>query len=481
MFLNAVNWNDPILLKIDKKMNQLIIKQVHVKQGIIIILMLLFFSDAAFAALAQVKGFRMWASPDSTRLVIELSKSATHSLTTLSKPGRVIIDINQTKLAASTAGLKYKTGAIKKVRSAKQKNNQLRLVLDLRHKVHPKSFLLKPNSKYGYRLVIDLEKVSNRSHANSPKIVKSVNATKKRDLIVAIDAGHGGDDPGAKGPRGTKEKQVVLAISRKLRDIINKKPGMKAVMIRNGDYYISLRGRTRKARKLNADIFVSIHADAFKNPKARGASVFILSSRGASSEAAKWLAKKENEADLVGGVSLDDKDDMLAKMLLDLSQTATIEASTSVASRVLKGLKTVGKTHKPGVERAGFVVLKSPDIPSILVETGFISNPKEEKLLRKSSYQKKLAKAIFNGVNSYFKQYPTPGTIYARDVDIKQLNESALSSVTKKIIQRHKVVRGDTLSGIAKRYRVSMVAIKKANKLRSNTLFLGKVLSIPRS
>lgn len=448
-----------------------------IKQLIIAMLALLLLSELALAGVAQVKGFRMWASPDSTRLVLDLSKKVSYILTKTDKPERVIIDIDQVQLATKKTQVSYKKGAIKTLRTAKKKNNKLRLVLDLRENIKPKSFLLKPNSKYGYRLVIDLEKIVARSKTAPPKIIKSVNSSKKRDLIVAIDAGHGGDDPGATGPKGTKEKKVVLAIARKLRDIVNKTPGMKAKLIRNGDYYISLRGRTKKARQLNADVFISIHADAFKNPKAKGASVFILSSRGASSEAAKWLAKKENDADLAGGVSLDDKDDMLAKMLLDLSQTATIEASTSVASRVLRGIKKVAKTHKPSVERAGFVVLKSPDIPSILVETGFISNPREEKLLRTSSYQKKLAQAIFNGVNSYFKQYPTPGTVYAKDIEIQPWQ----NTVAGKNAKKHKVARGDTLSGISRRYRVSVAAIKRANKLKSNTLYLGKVLQIPRS
>jgi N-acetylmuramoyl-L-alanine amidase len=447
----------------------------------VITLAVLVLSDLAFAGLAEVKGVRMWASPDSTRLVLDLNKEVEHKLSTLPSPDRVVIDVDQARLKRSIANLDFKKGAISDIRSANKKDNRLRLVLDLKRKVKPKSFLLKPGSGYGYRLVIDLEELSKDEDLYTPKIVKSVNSSQKRDLIVAIDAGHGGDDPGAIGPRGTREKEVVLKIAHKLRDMINRKPGMKAVMIRNGDYYISLRARTRKARKLNADIFISIHADAFKNPKARGSSVFILSSRGASSEAAKWLAKRENDADLVGGVSLDDKDDMLAKMLLDLSMTATIEASNSVASRVLSGLKRVGHTHKNGVERAGFVVLKSPDIPSLLVETGFISNPKEERLLRTSSYQKKVAKAILTGVDSYFKQYPLPGTIYAKDTPISPADVARLKQYSKHASINHKVVRGDTLSGISKRYQVSINSIKKANKLKSNTLYLGKVLEIPRS
>ena len=452
-----------------------------IKRFILAALALLLCTELAMASVAQINGVRMWASPESTRLVIDLSNSAGHRLSSLSNPERVVIDIDKARLKGPVSGLNYNLGAISDIRSANKKHDKVRLVLDLKHKTHPKSFLLKPNAKYGYRLVIDLEKVSEKTRYSSPKIVKSVNSSRKRDLIVAIDAGHGGDDPGAKGPRGTKEKHVVLAIARKLRDMVNKKPGMKAVMIRNGDYYISLRGRTRKARKLNADIFISIHADAFKNPKAHGSSVFILSSRGATSEAAKWLAKKENEADLVGGVSLDDKDDMLVKMLLDLSQTASIEASNSAASRILSRLSKIGKTHKNQVERAGFVVLKSPDIPSLLIETGFISNPKEEKLLRSASYQKKLANAILHGVDGYFKQYPIPGTVYAKDVIVKKLDRTIVSSSMKSNNQKHKVIRGDTLSGISKRYQVSMTAIKKANKMKNNRLYVGKMISIPRS
>jgi N-acetylmuramoyl-L-alanine amidase len=441
---------------------------------IFLVIVLLLFSNTLQASVSHVKGLRTWASPDSTRLVIDLSNSVEHSLSYLTNPERVVIDLKNIKLSKNTFSTEYKKGVIGEIRSARKNKHDLRIVLDLNSKVRPKSFLLKPNRQYKHhRLVIDLEKV-NKSASASPKVIKSVNNSKRRDIIVAIDAGHGGEDPGATGRRGSREKDIVLQIARKLRDLVNKKPGMKAVMIRNGDYYISLRGRTKKARKANADIFISIHADAFKNTKAHGSSVFILSSRGASSEAAKWLAKKENQADLVGGVSLDDKDDMLARLLLDLSQTATIEASNSVAFRVMKGLKSVGDTHKNSVERAGFAVLKSPDIPSLLVETGFISNPKEEKLLRSVAYQKKLAGAIFNGVEDYFKRYPPPGSMYAKQTKVKSLNTKVASGNIS-----HKVVRGDTLSGLSKRYQVSITRIKKMNSIKNSTLHLGKVLTIP--
>jgi len=453
--------------------------KIHL-QFILITLVLFLGVQSAIAKTARINGYRTWASPDSTRLVIDLSNSVGHRLSHLSNPERVVIDIDHVQLNKSISELDYKQGAISDIQSASKKGNKVRLVLELKHKIQPKSFLLKPNKKYGYRLVIDLNKVYKRSDSGSAKIIKSVNFTQKRDLIVAIDAGHGGDDPGATGPKGTKEKHVVLAIARKLRDLVNKKPGMKAMMIRNGDYYISLRGRTKKARRLGADIFISIHADAFKNPQAHGSSVFILSSRGASSEAAKWLAKKENEADLVGGVSLDDKDDMLAKMLLDLSQTASIEASNSAASRVISQLSRIGDSHKSTVERAGFVVLKSPDIPSLLIETGFISNPKEERLLKTSYYQKKIAKAILSGVEGYFKQYPIPGSIYAKNVVIKKLPQSVVSA-SKSASQKYRIVSGDTLSAISRRYDVSVKAIKRANRMTSNILYVGKTLRIPRS
>jgi len=449
-------------------------------QFILITLVLFFGVQSAIAKIAQINGFRTWASPDSTRLVIDLSSSVGHRLSHLSNPERVVIDIDHVKLKQSVSALDYNQGVISNAHSVSKKGNKVRLVLELKHKIQPKSFLLKPNNKYGYRLVIDLNKVYKRSNSKIAKITKSVNFSQKRDLIIAIDAGHGGEDPGAKGPRGTKEKHVVLAIARKLRDMVNKKPGMKAMMIRNGDYYISLRGRTKKARRLGADIFISIHADAFRNPRAHGSSVFILSSRGASSEAAKWLAKKENEADLVGGVSLDDKDDMLIKMLIDLSQTASIEASNNAASRVISQLSRIGDTHKNTVERAGFAVLKSPDIPSLLIETGFISNPKEERLLKTSYYQKKIAKAILSGVEGYFKQYPVPGSIYAKDVVIKTLPQSVVLA-SRSGTQKYRIVSGDTLSAISRRYDVSVKAIKRANRMTSNVLYVGKTLRIPRS
>jgi len=277
--------------------------------------------------------------------------------------------------------------------------------------------------------------------------------------VIAIDAGHGGKDSGARGSRGTKEKDIVLAIARQLAELVRKEPGMRPVMIRDGDYYVGLRQRINKARKHNADLFISIHADAFHKKSARGSSVFVLSTRGASSEMGRWLANQENAADLAGGVSLDDKDDLLAEVLLDLSQSATIEASHEVAANMLGGLKRLGKTHKSTVQRAGFVVLKSPDIPSILVETAFISNPQEENKLRDKRHQKKLARAMLTGIRDYFGNNPPPGT--------------------HMVARKYKVKRGDTLSEIAAVHRVSLASLRGYNSLKSDRLRVGDTLRIP--
>ena len=355
-------------------------------------------------------------------------------------------------------------------------------MLDLTQGAKPKSFSLKPNEKYGHRLVVDLyeqgaatAKTASRAPAKQNTVkplstaaigkaatVKStlqVADTPFRELVVAIDAGHGGEDPGAVGRRGTREKTVVLAIARKLAELIKKEPGMRPVMVREGDYYIGLRQRINKARKHNADLFISIHADAFRDRRAHGSSVFVLSNRGASSEMARWLAAKENSADLAGGVSLDDKDDVLASVLLDLSQSASREASHEVASNMLGELKRVGKTHKSTVQSAGFMVLKSPDIPSILVETAFISNPTEETNLRSSRYQAKLAKAMLNGIRDYFDNNPPPGTL--------------------RVARKHTIKRGDTLSEIAAAYQVSLTSLRGFNSLKSDRLKVGDTLRIP--
>ena len=417
---------------------------------------------AALPALAaDVAGVRLWSGPDGTRLVFDLSDAVDHKVFTLHRPDRVVIDLRDTRAPGGISGLDLSDSLISRVRSAARNGRDLRVVLDLKGKARPKSFLLKPTQQYGHRLVIDLQDGRVEPVTKVTRDISQADRGKVRDLIVAIDAGHGGEDPGALGSRGTQEKRVVLAVARHLEKLIRNERGMKPVMIRSGDYYVSLRKRMEKARDLRADLFVSIHADAFQDRRARGASVYVLSQQGASSEAARWLAESENNADLIGGVSLDGKDDLLASVLLDLSQNATIAASLDVGGEVLKELQGVGSVHKHHVEQAGFVVLKSPDIPSILVETGFISNPREERNLRDDRYQEKLAQAMLKGVRAYFTQNPLPGTVLAASE------------------RRHIIRSGETLSGIARQYQVSQVDLRSANGIDDDVLTIGQTLRIP--
>ncbi len=425
------------------------------------------FSITVLAAQVNINDFRYWNAPDHTRLVFDISGPANHQIFTLDKPGRLVIDFSNARLTKSLAQPAKNQSVFSRIRSAERKQKDLRVVLDLKSKVSPKSFLLKPNKQYGHRLVVDLYKdsVSNSASAkiSQQKAVKTVK-NQARDVVIAIDAGHGGEDPGARGRNGTREKVVVLQIAKKLARLINQQKGMRAVLIRKGDYYIKLRKRMELARQAKADLFVSIHADAFKSSKVKGASVFTLSNKGASSEAARWLAKQENAADLVGGIKLADKEDMLASVLMDLSQSATKEASGRVAGKILGNLKYVSHLHNHNVQKANFMVLKSPDIPSVLVETAFISNPSEERKLNSKNYQNKLAKAVYKGIVSYFTRYAPSDTYFA-------LNSA----------KQHVISRGETLSEIARYYGVSMKSIKAKNSLASNQIRIGQVLKIPKS
>lgn len=432
------------------------------RKRILLLLFLLGLCPAAFAAV-DVQGVRLWAAPDNTRVVFDISGRVEHKLFRLHNPERLVIDLQGARLAASFDTKSHKGGLVRGLRTGKRAAGDLRVVLDLARDVRPKSFLLQPNDQYGHRLVIDMFDSAQEKSAAAPKprTVKSQPA-QLRDLVVAIDAGHGGEDPGARGKHGTREKDVVLAIGRRLAKQINKQPGMRAVMIRDGDYYVGLRQRINKARKHRADLFVSIHADAFRDSRVHGSSVYVLSKRGASSEMARWVAARENAADLVGGVSLDDKDDLLAEVLLDLSQSATIEVSMAVADDVLQEMKQLGKVHKRKVQHAAFAVLKSPDIPSILVETAFISNPSEERALRDKGHQQRLAAALAKGIQAYFRHNPPPGTLMARNA-----------------ARRHVVREGDTLSQLARRYGVQVKRLRLANNLRSDRLLVGKTLTIP--
>jgi len=368
-------------------------------------LLLLAAASVLPAQAVEIRAVRLWPSPDSTRVVLDLSGSAQHSLLVLKNPDRIVLDVAGARLASGSHAPPG-AGVIRQVRMAHRASGELRIVFDLARSIRAKSFLATPNDRYGYRLVIDL---GSTASADTP--VKAEHARPDaRDLIIAIDAGHGGDDPGAIGKNGTREKDVVLAIARALAQRVDAEPGMKAVLTRNGDYFVPLRDRMRRARSLEADLFVSIHADSIRDRNVNGSSVYILSQRGATDEASRWLAERENASDLIGGVSLDDKGDVLASVLLDLSQSASLSASQAAAEHILHQLNLVGEVRKPLVQQARFVVLKSPDIPSMLVETAYISNPEEEMRLRVPAHQAKLAAAIHDGLREYFYADPPVGT-----------------------------------------------------------------------
>ncbi|WP_163372808.1 N-acetylmuramoyl-L-alanine amidase [Endozoicomonas acroporae] len=426
--------------------------------------------QVAEAVYKLIKNVRLWRSPDKTRLVFDVSDAVEHHKFHLSNPSRLVIDVDGARLSGSFSGLQLKDTPIQKIRHGARNKNDLRIVLDLSAKVSSESFLLKPNATYGHRLVVDLFDDKRRK----PQPVVRQKPAGYRDIIVAIDAGHGGEDPGAIAYGGGYEKQVTLAIAKELATLLSKEKGFRPVLVRTGDYYIDLRRRTQIARDNKADLFISIHADGFKDRRANGASVYALSRRGATSETARWLAQKENASDQIGGeggISLGDKDDVLAGVLLDLSMTSTLSSSLEVGNKVLANMGGINRLHKKQVEQAGFVVLKSPDIPSILIETGFITNPGEARKLKSSSHQKAMAKAIFNGAKSWFYKKPPPDTLVA-----KWKQEGTLNTRPS----RYVIKPGDTLSEIADQFDISMNDLKRANRLSSaNTIRVGQVLQIP--
>ena len=438
---------------------------------------------------SKVNSVRLWRAPDNTRLVFDLSGPVQHSVFTLTAPDRLVIDINGASLGAPLSVNSANT-PITAMRSAQRTPTDLRVVIDLKKAVTPKSFTLAPNAQYGNRLVVDLfDDAADAAPIPAPTNVAKVAPVPvtpidppvklppapagKREIIVVIDAGHGGEDPGASGSRGQREKDVVLAIARELQRQVNGMKGFRAELTRTGDYFIPLRGRTEIARKQGADLFVSIHADAAPSAAAFGASVFALSDRGATSETARWLADSENRSDLIGGagnVSLDDKDRMLAGVLLDLSMTASLTSSLNVGQKVLSNIGRVTPLHKQRVEQAGFMVLKSPDIPSILVETGFISNANEASKLAAASHQQALARSISSGVRQFFQQNPPPGTYIAWLRDSGGIAQGP---------RDHRVNPGETLAMIAVRYQVSPATLRSANNLKSDDLKAGQHLTIP--
>ena len=414
---------------------------------------------------ADVNAVRLWRAPDHTRLVLDLSEAAEFSTLSLDNPERFVIDLSQSRLTASLNALPLEGTPLSGVRSGIRQGADLRLVFDLSASVRTSVFLLPPNDTTGHRVVIDL---FDKTPTEEPEPVLSVESLEsRRDIVIAIDPGHGGEDPGALGPGGLREKTVVLQIARRLENQLAKIPGFKPMLVRTGDYYVSLKNRRDKARALQADLFVSIHADAFREKSARGASVYALSTRGATSTTAQYLADTENAADLVGGVELAEMDPMLAGVLADLSMTGTLDASLNLGALILEQIDGVARLHKKRVEQAGFAVLKSPDVPSLLIETGFISNPGEAERLATPAYQDKMARAIRRGIQSWFARQPPPGTLLAWQ------REQGGREVT--------IAAGDTLSEIAERYGVTVASIKTNNGLSRDMIYVGQTLVIPEA
>jgi len=426
-------------------------------------LLALFTASLVAAQTVQVKDVRIAHANDRTRVVLDLDRAAAHNLFDLTNPNRVVVDVTDARFAETQAGMPAATGLVSGIRIANRETGAARLVLDLDEPVRAKSFELAPGSGYGHRLVIDLNQVG----AAAPVARTSPQLKQKRQLVIAIDAGHGGKDPGAQGRGGLLEKDAVLAISKRLAALIDAEPGMRPFLTRSGDQFLHLGHRMRRAQAAGADLFISIHADAFTDRRVRGASVYVLSEKGATDEAAKLLAQRENEADLIGGVDISDKNDQLASVLVDLSQTASKAASIEVGDALIGEIGRVSKVRKPKVQQAGFRVLKSPDIPSVLVETAFISNPQDESNLRSVQYQQRLAQALHNGIRNYFYANPPTGT------------QIAALSRDQRRAREHVIRSGDTLSEIAQRYNVSLSRLRAANRINGSRIRVGQVLRIP--
>ncbi|WP_432760872.1 N-acetylmuramoyl-L-alanine amidase [Pseudoalteromonas phenolica] len=445
-------------------MNNLrIIKIIHLS-----LIFCLLLSVSAWAK-NSIEGVRVWPSPESTRVVLDMSAKPEFSYFMLKNPLRLVVDLENTKKHHKLPTIPKEHRVMSKLRYSKPKNaKSTRLVFDLTRSVKPVIFALAPTGPYKNRLVIDLYGKQKSLEANDTK--KKRERVTDRDIIVAIDAGHGGEDPGSIGPSGTYEKNITLPIAKRLARMIDAEPGMQARLTRTGDYFLKLNTRTSKARQKRADFFVSIHADAFTRPEPNGTSVWVLSLRRAQSETGKWLEDREKHSQLLGGAADLIKDTAneryLAKALLDMSMDHSMKTGFTVAEEVVRELKKVSKLHKKTPQSANFGVLKSPDIPSILVETGFISNPKEEKMLKTARHQERLARAVFKAIRAHYQKNPPDDSLFARLKENKPM--------------QHKVKRGESLSLLAQRYGTTVSALKKANKLSKNTLYIGQVLKIPK-
>tara|TARA_B100000767_G_scaffold273225_1_gene302793 strand:+ start:2467 stop:3810 length:1344 start_codon:yes stop_codon:yes gene_type:complete len=432
------------------------------------LLMALLLSLSGPLMAANIDDTRLWRAPDHTRLVLDLSAAVNYQTFVLSNPARFVIDIQDTKYRRSVASklkaLDLSNAPIAKIRSAKRNSSDLRIVLELKSTVQARVFTLPANQQVGERLVVDLYDAQ-----SAESTIKSATQRQgRRDIIIALDPGHGGEDPGALGPKKIREKAVVLAIAQKTQAAFNRRAGYRAVLIRDGDYYIGLSKRREKARAAQADFFISIHADAFTDKRVSGASVYTLSDRGASSGIAKHLAQEENKTDLIGGVSLANQSPMVASVLLDLSMNAQRDHSFKAGQAIVKRMEAVTPLHKKTVQHAAFAVLKTPDIPSVLVETGFISNPKEARRLASTKHQGKLAAAIVAGTTDFFNIYATQGTL------VHWYNHGGKRSADSYTIQA-----GDTLSQLAQQFSVSLTDLRQYNSIQNDKIRVGQTLKIP--
>lgn len=433
-------------------------------------------ADGAFAA--ELEEVRLWRAPDHTRLVFDLSGPISYNLFTLDNPDRVVIDIKNTQQSAQLGNLDFTGSPITSVRSGVRDGASLRVVLDLTSPTKPSSFILEPNSEHSDRLVVDLYDLegTTESQVSVATLTPAPSSSEKRDIVVAISAGHGGEDPGSISPNGRlKEKTVTLAISRALEAKINAMPGYRAVMVRGSDYYVELKRRPQIARESRADLFVAIHADWYKNSRAKGVTIYALSGDRADRENARRVVEKENSSDLLGGVggdiALGNLDDDVALTLVSLQMAWSMEQSLVAGTRILESLDSVARLRKDKVQQASLQVLNSPDIPSMLIETGYLTNPDDARQLSSSSFQNSMAAAIARGVRNYFYESPPQGTLTAW--------QKANGIVPNTTPGSYTVRRGDSLSEIAAQFSVSLSDLKSANNLSSNTIRIGQELTIP--